>query len=88
MTRSDALPAEDVAQKVKEFIEGLGLEVSKESRYGFDTSLPFYEQTDEEGVETYDVSKPYFIAPISSVMHANIDAIRFALFELVKMARA
>ncbi len=88
LTRSDALPAEDVEAKAKEFIEGIGLKVSEQSRFGFDESLPFYEQTDAEGIEAYDSTKPYFIAPISSVMHKNIEAIRFALFELVKMARS
>ncbi|MDX1295877.1 MAG: GTPase ObgE [Sulfurimonadaceae bacterium] len=88
LTRSDALPAEEVAEKAKTFIEGIGLKTTYESRFGFDEQLPFYEQTDAEGIEAYDAEKPYFVAPISSVMHKNIEAIRFALFELVKMARS
>ena len=87
LTRLDALPTEEVAEKAQAFIEGLGLPTSASSRFGFDTSLPFYEQTDAEGIESYDVTKPFFIAPISSVMQANIEAIRYALFDLVKMAR-
>ena len=88
LTRLDALPAEEVAEKAQAFIEGLGLSTSAASRFGFDKSLPFYEQTDAEGIESYDITKPFFIAPISSVMQSNIEAIRYALFDLVKMARA
>lgn len=87
LTRSDAMSAEEVAEKAAAFISDLGLEVSAKSRFGFDSSLPFFEQGDEEGTAAYDVSKPFFIAPISSVMQSNIEAIRYALFDLVKMAR-
>ena len=65
----------------------LGFETSAKSAYDFDASLGFYEQGDEEGTDVFDIKKPFFIAPISSVMHTNIEALKFALYELVKLAR-
>jgi len=88
LTRLDALSPEEVIEKATAFIEGLGLPLSTTTRFGFDTAFPFFEQGDAEGTQTYDVSKPFFIAPISSVMQRNIEAIGYALFDLVKMARA
>jgi len=87
LTRSDVLGSDDIQTKTAEFIEALGLTPNSYSEYGFDTALPFYEQSSPDGDLTVDMEKPFFIAPISSVMHTNIDAIRFALFELVKVAR-
>ncbi len=88
LTRSDALGAEEVQEKAAAFIEGIGLKPSAKSRFGFDAELPFFEQEDENGTTPYDAAQPFFVAPISSVMQRNIEAIRFALFELVRMARA
>ncbi len=87
LTRSDVLSSEEVQTKTAEFIEALGLIPGSYSAYGFDKKLPFYEQSSPDGDLLVDMEKPFFIAPISSVMHTNIDAIRFALFELVKLAR-
>jgi GTP-binding protein len=87
LTRVDAIDPEDAPVVVKEFIEMIGLELSHKSAYNFDVSLGFYEQDNTEGTESYDKSKPFFIAPISSVMHTNIEAMKFALYELVKLTR-
>ena len=87
LTRSDALLQEETAEKTEAFIKELGLEVGGKSKFGFDDSFPFYEQDDAEGTLPYDASKPLFVAPISSVMHTNIDGLRYALNDLVTKNR-
>jgi len=87
LTRVDAVAPDDVTALVGDFIKMIGLDASSHSEYGFDSKMPFYEQSDEEGVTEYDPSKPFFVAPISSVMHTNIDPLKFALFTLVAKAR-
>ncbi len=87
LTRLDALPAEEVTKKVKEFFEVVGVEQSSKSDYGFSTELGFYEQSVKDDTLVYDNTKPFFIAPISSVMRTNIEACKFGLYELVKLAR-
>ncbi len=87
LTRSDALLHEEAAEKTAAFIKELGLEAGTKSKFGFEEGFPFYEQDDMEGTVPYDATKPLFIAPISSVMHTNIDGLRYALNDLVKKNR-
>ncbi len=88
LTRADTLPQEEVAQKTEQFITMLGLEANAQSHYGFDSALKCYEQGDIDDAQTvYDVCKPFFVAPISSVMQTNLEALRFALFKLVSLGR-
>ncbi len=87
LTRVDAIPSQEAPVAVETFVTMLDLELSKKTVFGFDGSLGYYEQTTAEGTGTYDMTKPFFIAPISSVTHTNIDAVKFALYELVKLAR-
>jgi len=87
LTRLDALPADEVAQKAKDFIEGIGLKPSYHTEYKFDTAFPFFEQTDADGAVVVDDSLPYLVAPISSVIHKNIDALKYGLYELIKKSR-
>ena len=87
LTRSDALLQEEAVEKAAAFIEALSLQATSKSRFGFEDTFPFYEQDDENGTVAYDTEKPLFIAPISSVMHTNIDGLRYALNDLVKKNR-
>ena len=87
LTRSDALLQEEAVEKTAGFIEALGLKAGVKSKFGFEETFPFYEQDDEGGTVAYDTTKPLFIAPISSVMHTNIDGLRYALNDLVKKNR-
>jgi len=84
LTRSDALSQDEAREKTDAFIRDLGLEPSTKSRFGFDETFPFYEQDDQEGTQEMDPTKPFFIVPISSVMHTNIDGLRYALNALVQ----
>jgi GTP-binding protein len=87
LTRSDALLQEEAVEKTATFIKEIGLETGSKSKFGFEDGFPFYEQDDKEGTIPYDTSKPLFVAPISSVMHTNIDGLRYALNDLVKKNR-
>lgn len=84
LTRVDAIPEEDAVEKVRSFVEQIGLEPNDVDDFGFDKRYPCYVQGDKKGIEAFDEKKPFFIAPISSVMQTNIEAIRFALYALVK----
>lgn len=87
LTRIDAILQEEAVERTEAFIRELGLEPGAKSRYGFETQFPFYEQDDQDGTVELDTTKPLFIAPISSVMHTNIDGLRYALNSLVKQNR-
>ncbi|RXJ89649.1 GTPase ObgE [Arcobacter sp. CECT 8983] len=81
LTKTDAYYGEDLEADIKDFIEEIGLEVSKENSYGFDKSLPYYVQ--DLTYSKFDENKPFFVLPISSVTHLNTESIRFALYELL-----
>ncbi|MDA3945828.1 MAG: GTPase ObgE [Helicobacteraceae bacterium] len=87
LTRTDAILEEEAVTRAESFIRELGLERVTKSRYGFESRLPCYEQDDHEGTVEFDTTKPLFIAPISSVMHTNIDGLRYALNNLVSKNR-
>lgn len=86
LTRVDAILEDEAIEKVDSFISDLGLTPSQGSDFGFDEQLPYFVQGDKEGTQVIDEKKPFFIAPISSVMQKNIESIRFALYDLVKMS--
>ncbi len=87
LTRFDAMSEEEATEKTLAFIEHVGLKPSKDNAYGFEDKLPYFVQGDKDGIETMDSSLPFFVAPISSVTHGNIEGIKYALFELVRLAR-
>lgn len=85
LTRVDALGTEEAAEKIDEMMGLLGLTPSGQSRFGFDETLPFYEQDLSDESLAFDKSKPFFMVPISSVAHRNIQPLNFALHSLVEM---
>jgi len=86
LTRVDALAKDEAEAKITEMMELLGLTPSKQSRFGFDKSLPFYEQDLSDETQAFDRSKPFFMVPISSVAHENIKPLNFALHTLIGVA--
>jgi len=84
LTRVDSLEKDEANSKIEEFLDYLGVEKNSGSKYKFDDSFSgFYQSVDElEG--GYDKSKPYFIAPISSVARINIDPLKYALLEVIR----
>jgi GTP-binding protein len=87
LTRVDIVPPEDIKELVGGFIEMMGLEPSKHSEYDFDPELPYFIQESADETLGFDREKPYFIAPISSATHKNIEALKYALFNLVQSDR-
>jgi len=87
LTRADIVPPEELAEKVERFIKSQGLTPSSASKYKFDSDLPYYIQESADASLGYDRSKPYFIAPISSATGRNIEALKYALFNLVDTQR-
>lgn len=87
LTRVDIVPPEEVGALVENFLELLGLQSSEEDEFGFDKSLPFYTQKSADETLGYDKNKPYFVAPISSATSKNIEALKYALFNLVQVDR-
>lgn len=86
LTRSDAMSSEEAEEKCQQVLNLLGLTASDKSRFGFDETLPFYEQSSFDSYE-YDNSKPFFVVPISSATHFNIKPLTYALYDLVQIAR-
>ena len=87
LTRSDALSKEEAEAKIDEMMELLELSPAARSQYGFKADLPFYEQDLSDESHAFDRAKPFFMVPISSVSHANIEPLTFALYKLVAMER-
>lgn len=87
LTRSDALSADDAEAKIDEMMQLLGVAPVRRSRFGFDSELPFFEQDLSDETHTFERMKPFFMVPISSVSHANIKPLTYALYELVNLER-
>lgn len=85
LTRADALSREAAAEKIAEMMELLGLAPTAKSRFGFDDTLPYFEQDLADETQTFERNKPFFMVPISSVAHENIVPLNFALHSLVEM---
>ena len=87
LTRVDIVPPEDIKELVSDFIAMLGLEPTQKSDFDFDSELPYYIQDNVDESLGFDAQKPYFIAPISSATNKNIEALKYALFNLVQSDR-
>ena len=88
LTRVDALSKEEAEEKIAEMMKLVGVKPSQHSRFGFDDSLPFYEQDLSDETQPFDREKPFFMAAISSVAHENIKPLNFALHTLIGMEQA
>lgn len=82
LTKIDAIPEEELNEKIDAFIKSIGLETSHENSFGFDTEKKYFLQ--ELTYNRYDENLPYFILPISSATNQNIEALKFALYNLIK----
>ncbi len=88
LTRVDALSEAEAAEKTKAFLAHLQLTPGAgENRYGFETKYPFFvQEIDFSG--KIENEKPFFVAPLSSIAGINIDALRFALNDIVSREKA
>ena len=87
LTRVDVVPPDEINELVNGFLELLGLEASKKNSFDFAEEMPFFAQNSAEATLGYDVTLPYFVAPISSATSKNIEALKYALFNLVQVDR-
>ena len=87
LTRADVIAPDELSDLVKSFIDIFNVEVSFANEFGFDESASYYVQENAQEELGFDRELPYFIAPISSATHFNIDALKHALFNLVQTDR-
>jgi len=87
LTRVDIVPPDEVNELVNGFLTLLGLEGSKQNEFNFDSNMPFFVQDSADKSLGFDNSKPYLVAPISSATSKNIEALKYALFNLVQTYR-
>ncbi len=83
LTKIDALSEKEANEKIDHFIDTLKLELGAENRYGLDERYHYSLQNLDE----YEKAKPYFIFPISAVAQININPLKFALYDLVKVSK-
>jgi GTP-binding protein len=83
LTKIDSVLPEELPEKISNFIDAIGLNKCQENRFGFDKELEYFVQ--DLTYEKYDEAKPYFVLPISSAVHTNINSIKYALYDLVEM---
>jgi len=81
LTKIDAIPQEELNEKVEGFIKAIGLETTKENSFAFDKEKSYFLQ--ELTYNRYDENLPYFVLPISSATKQNIEPIKFALYDLI-----
>jgi len=87
LTRVDIVPPDDIDTLVNDFLDLLGLEANDASAFDFDSSMPYFVQDCADESLGYDKTKPYLVAPISSATSKNIEALKYALFNLVQTDR-
>lgn len=87
LTRADIVPADEINELVEGFLTLLGVEKSQTNEFNFDNNLPFYVQNAAEEELGFDRNLPYIVAPISSATNKNIEALKYALFNLVQTDR-
>ncbi|QOY52787.1 GTPase ObgE [Candidatus Sulfurimonas baltica] len=87
LTRLDVVPADELNDLVNGFLELLGVKANKNSEFDFDDSIPYFIQDSADETLGYDKTLPYFVAPISSAINKNIEALKYSLFNLVHTNR-
>jgi GTPase len=83
LTKTDAIDPDELNGKILEFINGISLENSSLNNYGFDKEQSFFIQDLTYGNLNREL--PYFIIPISSATHKNIDSLKYVLYDLIKI---
>jgi len=81
LTKIDAIPAEELNEKIEGFIKVIGLEITSKNSFAFEKEKSYFLQ--ELTYNRYDKNLPYFILPISSATKQNIEPIKFALYDLI-----
>lgn len=87
LTRVDIVDPDEIASKVNEFLEIVGVHATTDSKLDFDSTIPYFIQSSADETLGYDIKMPYFVIPISSATHKNIEPLKNALFNLVQADR-
>ncbi len=87
LTRVDVVPTEEISDLVNSFLDLVGVKANEKSEFDFDSTMPYFVQDSADETLGYDKSLPYLIAPISSATSKNIEALKYALFNLVRSDR-
>ena len=86
ITRVDAVDINEANEKIEEFLKGISLEVNESKKYKFDKNYSgYFQELDFE--DRFDLSKPYFIAPISSMARVNIEPLKYAVYEATNIIK-
>ena len=85
LSKIDAIPQEEINQKTEDFIKAIGLEVTEKSDFKLEKDMKYFVQ--ELTYTKYDESLPYFVLPISSATHDNINGLKYVLYDLISRNR-
>lgn len=83
LTKVDALTPDVIEEFSDKFFDAAKCAENKSTKYSFDGKI-FIQDSEEIGFK-YDENMPYFIAPISSVSRMNLEPLKYALYDLIKM---
>ena len=80
ITKCDSLSIDEINSNIKRFLRDIGLEENRNLKeYGADMRYLSYGFMGD-----YNINKPLFVMPISSVSHLNTKALSYALKNLIK----
>jgi GTP-binding protein len=85
LSKTDAIEPEELNERIEEFIEAIGLKTSSKNSFGFESDTSYFVQDLE--MNRYDNNLPYFVLPISSITTKNVEAIKYALYDLISRDR-
>lgn len=77
LTKVDAVDPVELDAKIAEFLDIFSLKPTQNSKLKSD--IAYFLQD----IDSFNKKLPYFILPISSATHQNIDSLKYALFDLV-----
>ena len=87
ITKIDVFGVDEVNTMIKAFMEEIGIEPNREliERFGAEENYVGYGAKEEFGKE-FETAKPHFVLPISAVAHIYTDTLKYALYDLLKLA--
>ena len=80
-TKVDTNSVESVNEKINDFFKKIDLHPSEKNNFDFDERYLFFNQDKYE----FNEKKPFFIAPLSSVANINKKAIKYALYDGIRV---
>jgi GTPase involved in cell partitioning and DNA repair len=85
LTKVDTIVSEDEKnEKISKIFKALNIEATNSNKFKF-KDMKYIQITDE--FSKLDVEKPLFISTLSAVTGFNIESIKYALYELIKLEK-